>query len=180
VFSTYPGLGPPKRTGPSASSRVTGRRLMKDVFETSTWTGGLPADVPQGVVQGGLPHRRSQRRWKRPGQVQLQQPVATPATHPGLELQENVAPTLEGLNSTPRVEQALASTTLSAPRLRVPRAAQNLGSEHPLAKGPHLAPGQGRLRRSPTSHAATDSRPELHRPTRGPAPIEDFWLHGDA
>ena len=62
-FHAYQGLGPPEtHWSIEHFQKYSEDDLMKDVFEDGLRRrGDLPADVPEGVVQGGLQHHRAQR-----------------------------------------------------------------------------------------------------------------------
>ena len=67
-FHAYQGLGPPETHWTIEHfQKYSEDDLMKDVFEDGLRRrGGLPAHLPEGVVQGGLQHHRAQRaRWGR-------------------------------------------------------------------------------------------------------------------
>ena len=81
-FHGYHGLAPEDtRWTLEKFQKYSEEDLMKDVFDDGPrGRGDLPADVPEGVVQGGLQHHRARRAPGReaPGQVRPQHPVGPP------------------------------------------------------------------------------------------------------
>ncbi len=164
---------------------------MKDVFEDGLRRhGDLPADLPEGVVHGGLQHHRAQRaRWPRstpasssstPAGTRVR---ATPAWRSSKQNVERYG--LDGRQALHRrVAGGLARLDAQGPG-GVPVPGEVPGArhqEHPRPQGPDdLAAGQGRVRRVRRRPRGDRlPRAELHRRARRPAPDRGLLLHGDA
>ena len=191
-FHAYQGLGPPETHWTIEHfQKYSEDDLMKDVFEDGLRRrGGLPADLPEGVVQGGLQHHRAQRAHGReaPRASSSTTPAGTPATatRGSKQLRQNV----ERYGSkgvklyTAEWNNGSRGWKLTRPGgLPLPGGMPGArDQEHPRAQGPDdLAAGQGRLRRV-RRRPRGDRLPgaELHRRARRAAADRGLLLHGDA
>ena len=165
---------------------------MKDVFEDGyVDVGDLPADVPEGVVHGGLQHHRAQRRhWARSTRASSSyntrfDPRDGDAGPGGAARRTSRRYGSKGVKLyTAEWNNGSRGYKLTDPAAyRFLEAAQDLGhQEHPRAQGPDdLAAGQGRLRRLRRRPRGDRlPRAELHRRARRPAADRGLLLHGDA
>ncbi len=191
-FHAYQGLGP---AGDALVDRalpevLRGRPDEGRLRGRLRGRGDLPADVPEGVVHGGLQHHRAQRaRWARSTRASSSTtPGSTRAT--ATRAWRNCRRNVERYGSkgvklyTAEWNNGSRGYKLSDPAAyRFLEEAQNLGhQERPRAQGPDdLAAGQGRvrrLRRRPRGDRLPGA--ELHRRARGPAADRGLLLHGDA
>ena len=190
-FHAYMGLG---AAGDALDARalpeVLGRGLREGrVRGRPRRHGGLPVDVPEGVVHERVQRHRAERRAARPlpGQADRQRPLgpargrgrAAPARGRPREVRHPGRQALHG-----RVDKRLARLEADRPRGgAVPRQVRRArDQEHPRPQGADdLAAGQGRLRRlrhRPRGDGLPG--PQLHRRARRAAADRGLLLHGDA
>ena len=193
----------PRLPGPRARRRPTGRSstfqkyseddLMKDVFEDGyVDVGDLPADLPEGVVQGGFntTERNALMGEKLPGQVHRQHAAGTRAraTRASRQLRRNVERYgSKGVKLYTRRVERDGSRGLEARPTRRPTAtwrhARSSGIKNiHVHKGPTIWPldkdAFDVVRRRPRRHRLPGA--ELHRRARRPAADRGLLLHGDA